>query len=267
MTTPPGNRTADTADHQTTTASEFDRLFDSEGHTGDSAFSAVARLVDPNLPPELDLFSFLCSDLLHHIARQLDLHPGQILADLGCGRGGPGLWLAGHAHADLIGIDFSPVAIAQARHRATAFSVDAAFAVADLAALPLADECADRAVSLDALQYAADRVAAARQALRILKPGGRLVLTGWHPHTPGDERLPPRHRHTDWIRVLRAAGFTDTHSVNTPGWDAAYQGIYSTALTLDAEPGTALAGLQGEARRRLPTAHLLRRVAVTAVRT
>lgn len=107
MNTPPDDRSADTAGHQTTSASEFDRLFGSEGHTGDSSFSAIARLVDPDLPPELDLFSFLCADLLHHIAQQLDLHPGQILTDLGCGGGGPGLWLAGHAHADLIGIDFS----------------------------------------------------------------------------------------------------------------------------------------------------------------
>ncbi|MEV6408979.1 class I SAM-dependent methyltransferase [Streptomyces bobili] len=158
---------------------------------------------------DLDLFSFLCADLLHHIARQLDLHPRQTLADLGCGRGGPGLWLASRAHAALVGIDFSPVAIAQARHRAVPFATDAAFAVADLTRLPLTGQCVDRALSLDALQYAPDRVAAARQALSILKPGGRLVLTGWQPHTPGDERLPPRHRHTDWTRVLHTAGFTD----------------------------------------------------------
>ena len=55
--------------------------------------------------------------------------------------------------------------------------------------------------------------------------------------------------------------------MSAPAWDAAYQGTYRTALTLNTEPGTALAGLQGEARRRLLTAHLLRRVAVTAVRT
>ncbi|MFD8653423.1 class I SAM-dependent methyltransferase [Streptomyces mirabilis] len=264
MSTPPAGRAADTAGHQTTSALEFDRLFGTEGH--DSAFSTIARLVDPDLPPDLDLFSFLCADLLRHIARQLDLRPRQILADLGCGRGGPGLWLAGRAHATLVGIDFSPVAIAQARHRAVPFAADAAFAVADLALLPLTSQCVDRALSLDALQYAPDRVAAARQVLRILKPGGRLVLTGWHPHTPGDERLPPRHRHTDWTRVLHTAGFTDVHCTSTPAWDDAYQGIYRTALTLHAEPGSALAGLQGEARRRLPTAHLLRRVAVTAVR-
>ncbi|MFI2415672.1 class I SAM-dependent methyltransferase [Streptomyces sp. NPDC018947] len=264
MSTP---RTADTAGHQTTRAPEFDRLFTSDGHTGDSTFSAIAHMVDPDLPPGLDLFSFLCADLLHHIADRLDLHPRQLLADLGCGRGGPGLWLAGQARANLIGIDFSPVAVSHAHHRAARSPhIEAAFAVADLASLPLADASVDRALSLDALQYAPDRVAAARQALRILKHGGRLVLTGWHPHMPGDTRLPARHQHTDWVRVLRAAGFTDVHCTSAPAWDAAYQSIYRTALTVPAEPGTALAGLQGEARRRLPTAHLLRRVAVTAVR-
>ncbi|MGW2892898.1 class I SAM-dependent methyltransferase [Streptomyces griseoruber] len=264
MSTPPSHRAVDTAGHQTTSAAEFDRLFAAEGQ--DSVFSAIARLVDPNLPPDLDLFSFLCADLLHHIASQLDLRPRQILADLGCGRGGPGLWLAGRAHAALVGIDTSPVAIAHARHRALPFAADAAFAVADLARLPLTSQCVDRALSLDALPYAPDRVAAARQVLRILKPGGRVVLTGWHPHTPGDERLPPRHRHTDWTHVLHTAGFTAVRCATNLAWDDAYQGIYRTALTWDAEPGSALAGLQGEARRRLPTAHLLRRVAVTAVR-
>ncbi|MGW7824782.1 class I SAM-dependent methyltransferase [Streptomyces puniciscabiei] len=186
MSAPPDSRTADTAGHQTTSAPEFDRLFGSEGQTGNSAFSTIARLVDPDLPPDLDLFSFLCADLLHHITQQLDLHPGQLLADLGCGRGGPGLWLAGHTHAALIGIDFSPVAIAQGRHRAPPLPVDAAFAVGDLASLPLVDQCVDRAVSLDALQYAPDRLAAARQA-----PPGPAHPQARRP--PGAHRLAPAH--------------------------------------------------------------------------
>ncbi|QFR98158.1 methyltransferase domain-containing protein [Streptomyces tsukubensis] len=95
---------------------EFDALFHGEARSG--GFSRVTRIVDPALPPEAEPFSFLCADLLHHIAADLSLKEGEVLADLGCGSGGPGLWLARAAHADLVGIDFSPVAVAHARQRA-----------------------------------------------------------------------------------------------------------------------------------------------------
>ncbi|MFG2435790.1 class I SAM-dependent methyltransferase [Streptomyces sp. NPDC048508] len=264
MTTSSDSPEPATRSHQATSSQEFDRLFAHE--QADNAFSQLVHRVDPQLPTGLGPFSFLSTSLLHHISEQLHLQDGQMLADLGCGPGGPGLWLAGQAHAAVTGIDFSAVAITAARHRAEHLSVPAVFSVADLASLPLPDESVDRAVSLDALQYAPDRTTAVREARRILRPGGRLVLTGWQPRIPGDERLPARHRHTDWHSVLSAAGFTDIGTADDPAWDTAYQEIYRQAITVPSERGTALAGLQGEARRRLPTAHLLRRIAVTAVR-
>jgi ubiquinone/menaquinone biosynthesis C-methylase UbiE len=245
---------------------EFDTLFHGEARTG--GFSRVARIVDPALPPEVEPFSFLCADLLHHIAAALALEEGGVLADLGCGRGGPGLWLARAAHADLIGVDFSPVAVAQAQERATTYEMKgtAGFVVNDLTTTGLAPASVSAAVSIDALQYAGDRAAAAGEARRILRLGGRLVVTGWHPLSPGDPRLPERHRHSDWPAVLRAAGFTAVECHARPAWSDTYESIYRVALQHGAPgPDTALAGLQSEARRRLPTAHLLRRVAVTAV--
>jgi len=245
---------------------EFDALFHGEARSG--GFSRVARIVDPALPPETEPFSFLCADLLHHIAAELVLEKGEMLADLGCGRGGPGLWLARAAHAGLVGIDFSPAAVAQARQRATAHGMNgrAHFVVNDLTTTGLPRASVAAAVSIDALQYADDRAAAAREARRILRPSGRLVVTGWHPLSPGDTRLPERHRHSEWPAILHTAGFTAVHCHARPAWNDTYRNIYRAALQLG-DPGTdtALAGLQSEARRRLPTAHLLRRVAVTAL--
>jgi hypothetical protein len=103
----------------TTAADEFDALFHGEAHR--RAFSRACHLADPALPPDVEPFSFLSADLLHHIS--LALTEDSTLADLGCGRGGPGLWLARTAHARLVGIDFSPVAVAQAQHRATTLGV------------------------------------------------------------------------------------------------------------------------------------------------
>lgn len=262
--TPPVPRPTAGLGHQTTSAAEFDRIFSSEADV--NAFSDVVRQVDPALPEDIEPFSFLCSHLLEHVLNHLDLHPHQLLADLGCGRGGPGLWLMRRTNARLIGIDFSAVALEHARARAADHLVSARFLLGDFADLPLDDASVDRAVSVDALQYADDRIAAARQVHRILRPAGRLVLTGWHPRTPGDQRLPARHRSTDWPQVLHAAGFVAIACHDDPVWDTAYQAIYRTALAMNTDANPGLASLQGEARRRLATAHLLRRVAVTAMR-
>ncbi|WP_131770576.1 SAM-dependent methyltransferase [Candidatus Protofrankia californiensis] len=249
-----------------TAADEFDALFHSESRSG--GFSRVSRIVDPTLPPEIEPFSFLSADLLRHIAEALMLEEGDTLVDLGCGRGGPGLWLARDAHASLIGIDFSPVAVVQAQQRAAAFGLarDARFVVNDLASTGLPDASVSAAVSIDALQYAQEHDAAAAEAHRILRPGGRLVLTGWHPRRLGDSRLPRRHRRTDWPTVLRTAGFIAVECHTRPGWTDTYLRIYRAALQMGPPGGdTALASLQGEARRRLPTAHHLYRVVVVAV--
>lgn len=172
------------------------------------------------------------------MAQALRLSRGQTLVDLGCGRGGPGLWLAREAGVSLTGVDFSPVAIDEATRRAALFGVTpcARFVVGDLTDTTLPDAHSDAAVSIDALHFAAGPAAAAAEARRILRP---------------------------WL--LHGAGFADIGIEERPEWHDLYTRVYRIALDLgDPRDDSMLASLQDEARRRLPLAGLLRRVVVTA---
>jgi ubiquinone/menaquinone biosynthesis C-methylase UbiE len=246
------------------TAAEFDQGFSAAATSG--GLRRVWELAAPDLPPEVEPFSFVSAALLRHVALALRLSPGQALADLGCGRGGPGLWLGREAGVSLAGVDFSPAAVDHATHRAALFGMAdrARFVVGDLCSTGFPDAHADAAVSIDAFHFAADPAAAAAEARRILRPAGRLVLTNWQPEIPGDERLPARLR-IDWPRLLRGAGFADVGVEARPEWHDLYTRVYRIALDLgDPRDDSALASLQDEARRRLPEAGLTRRVVVTA---
>jgi ubiquinone/menaquinone biosynthesis C-methylase UbiE len=246
------------------TAADFDQAF-----TAAAASPGIRRvweLAEPGLPPQIEPFSFVTVGLLRHVAQALDLSPGQTLADLGCGRGGPGLWLARETDASLVGVDFSPVAVGQATHRASLFGLAgrARFIAGDLTHTGLPQASADAAVSIDAFHFAADPAAAAREVRRVLRPGRRLALTNWQPKVPDDPRLRSRSR-IDWPQLLRSAGFTSIDMQARPEWHDAYTRVYRVALDLG-DPGddALLADLQDEARHRLPAADLINRVAITA---
>src|SRR6185369_17136429 len=66
-------------------------------------------------PEDADPFGFVSVSDLNRIVEQLKLQPSAKLLDVGCGRGGPGLWIAREGGASLIGIDVLPEAIAQAK--------------------------------------------------------------------------------------------------------------------------------------------------------
>lgn len=256
---------APAADTSAPTAADFDQNFSVAAAS--AGIRRVWQLAAPDLPPEVEPFSFVSGNLLRHVARALHLSPGKTLVDLGCGRGGPGLWLAKEAHVSLVGVDFSPVAIDQATQRAALFGLAdlARFIVGDLTRTGLPDASADAAVSIDALHFPSDPSAAAAEARRLLRPGGRLVLTNWQPVVPDDARLPVRAR-INWPQVLHSAGFADIEMEDRPEWHDLYTRVYRTAIDLG-DPGddAMLAGLQDEARRRLPVADLEHRVMVSAI--
>jgi hypothetical protein len=109
------------ADSPWPSAADFNAGFEAAARS--PGLRQVWRAAEPDLPVEVEPFSFVSVGLLGHVAHALALIPGQTLVDLGCGRGGPGLWLARSRGASLIGVDFSPVAIQQASDRAALFGL------------------------------------------------------------------------------------------------------------------------------------------------
>jgi SAM-dependent methyltransferase len=232
----------------------------------DSAFREAARsvwtqrVIGADLPAEVDPYSFVTLDGLLEIARALAACRGETLVDLACGRGGPGLWLAGQIGAALVGIDFSPVGIEHATARAAelASGVSAEYVVADAAATGLPDATASGLVCVDAIQLMPHQTAVMAEACRLLRPGARAVFTTWEQ--------PDRLR--DLSELFDSAGLVTVAVEARPDWAARERSIFERALT-DApkfpEDG-ALQSLAEEASEVLPQLDESRRVLGIAVK-
>ncbi len=109
--------------------------------------------------------------------RRLEAEPGQRLLDVGCGTGALLAVLGeGASDGDLTGVDLSVEMLAVARAK-TEPLMRLAAAAAD--GLPFAGETFDVVVSTSAFHYFRRPREALGEAGRVLRPGGRLVITDW----------------------------------------------------------------------------------------
>jgi SAM-dependent methyltransferase len=102
--------------------------------------------------------------------------PGTRLLDAGCGAGLLAL-LASLRGARVTALDASAALLAIARERLPA----AVVREGDLEALPFADASFDAVTAVNSIFYAADMAAAMRELSRVVRPGGRVVVTAWGP--------------------------------------------------------------------------------------
>jgi ubiquinone/menaquinone biosynthesis C-methylase UbiE len=109
------------------------------------------------------------------------LHPEMIVADIGAGTG-----FMAHGLAPLVKqvhvIDGSPAMLEVARKNLAKFN-NLAFEKADGLSLPMPDGSIDAAFANMYLHHCPEPLAAIREMVRTLRPGGRLVITDMDAHT------------------------------------------------------------------------------------
>jgi SAM-dependent methyltransferase len=105
--------------------------------------------------------------------------PGETLVDLGCGRGQDVVRAAGRVGAAglAIGVDLSEEMLEKARRTVPPSLANVRFVRSDLAPLDLATASADVVVSNCAINHAPDKEAVYREIHRVLRPGGRFVVS------------------------------------------------------------------------------------------
>lgn len=166
---------------------------------------------------------------------------GLAALDLGCGTGRHAVWLA-NAGATVTGVDFSEGMMVKARAKPGAEKVR--FVAHDLhEGLPFPDGAFDLVVSGLVLEHLRDLGAFFAGARRVLKQGGRAVVSGMHPAMflkgvqarftdpeTGEKVQPGSVEHTvgDCVMAAVRAGFTLV-GIDERAPDAAFAARYPRA--------------------------------------
>ncbi|MGB3509012.1 MAG: methyltransferase domain-containing protein [Microcoleaceae cyanobacterium] len=141
-------------------------------------------------PPQKKDFLTAKYDFVHEMVKWggLDQLPrGTTVLDVGCGIGGSSRILAKDYGFDVTGITISPKQVQRAQEL-TPEGVNAKFQVDDALALSFPDNSFDVVWSIEAGPHMPDKAKYAQEMMRVLKPGGILVVADWNQR---DDRQKP----------------------------------------------------------------------------
>jgi len=130
-------------------------------------YAAVAERMIDDVPPR-------------HLIERVAIEPGMEVLDIAAGTGNAAL-RAAQLGARVTALDLTPELFERGRERAAAAGVEIDWVEADAEDLPFEDGRFDRVLSTFGIQFAPRHEVAAREALRVTRPGGAIGLINWTP--------------------------------------------------------------------------------------
>ena len=112
------------------------------------------------------------------LCEAVDLEAGARVLDVACGNGNATL-AAARRGATVTGLDYVPELVRKAGERARAEQLAVELVVGDAERLPFEDGDFEVALSSFGVMFTADHDRAAREMLRVVRPGGRIGLANW----------------------------------------------------------------------------------------
>jgi ubiquinone/menaquinone biosynthesis C-methylase UbiE len=114
------------------------------------------------------------------LCEAVDLRAGQRVLDVAAGNGNATL-AAARRFAEVTSTDYVGALLERGRERAAAERLRVTFREADAENLPFADQSFDVVLSTFGVMFTPDQAQAARELMRVCRPGGRIGLANWTP--------------------------------------------------------------------------------------
>lgn len=173
--------------------------------------------------------------------RHAELRAGEVVVDLGSGAGVDVFLAADRVGPDgrVVGVDMTEAMLARARRAASRHGIEnVEFREGYIESPPIEDGVADAVVSNCVINLSPDKHAVFRETFRVLKPGGRLVVSDIVQERPLDLEedkcgcVSNAMVRSDYLAAIREAGFQDVEVLEDRPARVGRAGLEASAVTI-----------------------------------